>query len=145
MSVKVIKQVKVKKTMQIQSASRIINEFMSNLSISMKNPSIKTFTLSYLQKKINKIYLKFFNAVKANRERTTIKLFIYLYRSICNELGTDSISQADDQFRRIAKSVLQYQSNSRAKLFSAFLGLKSNLDTDSFQIFYELCQFVKSK
>ena len=53
MSVKVIKQVKDKKTMQIQSASRIINEFMSNLSSSMKNPSIKTFTLSYLQKKLS--------------------------------------------------------------------------------------------
>lgn len=118
---------------------------MSNLNSSMKNPNIKTFTLSYLQKKINKIYTKFFNAVEAKSERTTIKLFIYLYRAICNELGTDSINQADEQFRRIVKSVLQYQNNSRAKLFSAFMGLKSNLDTDSFQLFYEICQFVKSK
>jgi hypothetical protein len=146
MNIRVINKAKDMKSQQIQSASKLVSDFVRTDSGFLKDGRIQLYPLSSLLKKIFKTYSNFFKDVENKREHMTLKLFIYLYRSICNKFSGDRSSQADENFKSFLKSLLKYQDqNSRTKLFSAFMGLKSNLDTDSFQLYYEIYRFIRDK
>lgn len=145
MKIEVISKTKDIKSQQIQSANKLVSYFVCNENISLKDSKVGMLSLGSLLKKIQKTYTSFFKAVQNKREPLTQKLFIYLYRSICDKFGVGRSSQADEQFKAFLHSVLKYKDNHRCKLFAALIGIKSNLDTDSFQLFYDICRYFREK
>jgi hypothetical protein len=109
----VLKQAKGRRNHLIQTANRIMNDF---LKIMASNPGNTKMTTSYSSKgtikAINNIYSNFFEEVEKGRENITLRLFIYSYKSICKTNYNDIT--AEKKFRDVLPSL---HSSSKALWF----------------------------
>ena len=99
MDIKVLKQAKNRKEVEIQNANRLMTSFLGDIQLFMRDKSLPALPLNSTINKVNRIYHRFFEAVEKKQENLTQRLFIYEYRRIRNETGNSD--SAEENFNKV--------------------------------------------